>query len=376
MVDKNTGEIVDRYSTLNHQRIYGADVISRILASNQGKSHELKVILEEDLWKGLEQFSKADAKISEIIIAGNTTMIYLLMEYSCEKLGKYPFEVREMDRVPSVLSNCMEVPLKQENGMGETFAKIPVTIIPGISAYVGGDVVAGILSSEGFESDEISLLVDLGTNGEIALGNKEKIVVTSTAAGPAFEAGKITCGSASVSGSICNVKIQNQRAVVRTINNQYPPIGVCGSGLVSAIAELRKNHLLDKQGLLKEPYLKIGYPLYVFENGEKVALYQKDIREFQMAKSAIRAGIEILMQELGVTEDRISNVYIAGGFGTAILPEDYIISQIVPAEFRDKIHVLGNSALAGAVRLGEDKTVLDNMKKNMRKSKGCFFGRE
>ena len=363
MVDKNSGKIVDTYATLNHQRSYGADVVSRILASNQGKSHELKVILEEDLGKGLEQFFEVSEKISDIIVSGNTTMIYLFLGYSCEKLGKYPFEADEVKPVPRVLSKCMPNFLKEKKDISEKLAGVLVTIVPWISAFVGGDIVAGVFGSRGFETEDISLFIDLGTNGEIALGNREKIVVTSTAAGPAFEAGKIVCGTASVPGSICNVKIQNQRAVVGTIKNQYPPIGICGSGLVSAIAELRRKHLLNEQGLLEEPYLKTGYPLYVFENGERISLYQKDIREFQMAKSAIRAGIEILMQELGIAEDRIHTVYIAGGFGGAIDLEDYIITQIVPAEFRSKIQILGNSSLAGATLLGQEKSGLNIMKK-------------
>ena len=362
LISEETGEIVDVYTSVNHQRKYGADVISRIVAANDGKAEELKKLIEEDLWKGIKSLlpegirsecskendvvtkvitnecdtKKRKTNLNRIIISGNTTMIHLLMGYSCESLGKYPFISEHLEKIECKWNNT------------------PVTILPGISAFVGGDIVAGILACPKFETEELSLLIDLGTNGEMVLGNSDRLLTASAAAGPAFEGGNIICGTAAVPGSICQVKIQNQRAVVRTIKNEMPPIGICGSGLISIMAQLKANRLIKQDGELMIPYNEKGFPLWIFENGEKVALYQKDIREFQMAKAAISAGIDILMEEYGCTPEEIKNVYVAGGFGKAIRIEDILTIGMLPEEFSHKISIIGNSALQGAVCFGKD----------------------
>lgn len=363
LISEETGEIVDVYTSVNHQRKYGADVISRIVAANDGKAEELKKLIEEDLWKGIKSLlpegirsecskendvvtkvitnecdtKKRKTNLNRIIISGNTTMIHLLMGYSCESLGKYPFISEHLEKIECKWNNT------------------PVTILPGISAFVGGDIVAGILACPKFETEELSLLIDLGTNGEMVLGNSDRLLTASAAAGPAFEGGNIICGTAAVPGSICQVKIQNQRAVVRTIKNEMPPIGICGSGLISIMAQLKANRLIKLDGELMIPYNEKGFPLWIFENGEKIALYQKDIREFQMAKAAVRAGIDILMEEYGCTPEEIENVYVAGGFGKAIDIKDMMTIGMLPDEFEDKISIVGNSALQGAVCFGKDR---------------------
>lgn len=362
LISEETGEIMDVYTSINHQRKYGPDVISRIVAANDGKAEELKKLIEEDLWKGIKRLlregirsecskendvvteeitNECDTKkrkinLNKIIIAGNTTMIHLLMGYSCDSLGKYPFVSEHLEKIEFERNNTS------------------ITIFPGISAFVGGDIVAGILTCPKFETEELSLLIDLGTNGEMVLGNKDRLLTASAAAGPAFEGGNIICGTAAVPGSICQVKIQNQRAVVRTIKNKMPPIGICGSGLISLMAQLKANRLIKQDGELIIPYNEKGFPLWIFENGEKVALYQKDVREFQMAKAAISAGIDILMEEYGCTPEEIKNVYVAGGFGKAIRIEDILTIGMLPEEFSHKISIIGNSALQGAVCFGKD----------------------
>lgn len=361
LINEKTGDVCDIYTSVNHQRKYGADIISRITAANDGKAEELKKLIEEDLHRGIGKLTgaefetgtevkgkgiddcKKDRKISlsKIIIAGNTTMIHLLMGYSCVSLGKYPFR-----------SEQTEYFIYDEMEFGGE--KVPVTILPGISAFVGGDIVAGILACRKFEKEELCLLIDLGTNGEMVLGNKHKLLATSTAAGPAFEGGNIACGMAAVAGSICQVKIQNQRAIVRTVKNELQPNGICGSGLISVIAQLKENQLIKSDGELKPPYNKNGFPLWTFENGEKIALYQKDIREFQMAKAAIRAGIDILVEEYGCALEEIKHIFIAGGFGKAFSIEDMMITGIVPGEFENKTDIIGNSALRGAVCFAND----------------------
>ena len=358
LVNEETGEIEESYTSLNHQRKYGADVISRILAAGNGKAEELKKIIEQDLWEGICKLAQR-RKISRIIIAGNPTMIHLLMGYSCETLGKYPFVSEHLEQIECtwkdvIIINKMlkEDILITENCMYNELEDIPITILPGISAFVGGDIVAGILCCPGFETKEISLLIDLGTNGEMVLGDQEKLLVTSTAAGPAFEGGNIVCGTASIPGSIDRVKVQNRKAVVKTIQNKMPPIGICGTGLVSAISQLKQNKIIDIQGNMLYPYNENGFPLWIQNEGQSIKIYQKDIREFQMAKAAIRAGIEILMEEYGCLAGEIKQVYLAGGFGTNVSAEDVIITGILPEEFRGKIVPIGNGALQGAIKVG------------------------
>lgn len=401
LIDEITGEVINTYTSLNHQRKYGADVISRITAANGGKAEELKKTIEEDLWKGIkalvvrekeiealtgaEYGIKAEANnagndiymherrinLNKIIIAGNTTMIHLLMGYSCESLGKYPFVSEYLHQIECTLKDCIRLnrnkDILRESATFESnncttihyaidfeeeYENTPVTILPGISAFVGGDIVADVVACEGFETEEICLLIDLGTNGEMVLGNKDRLLTASAAAGPAFEGGNITCGMASIPGSICQVKIQNQKAIVRTIKSEMPPNGICGTGLVSAMAQLKQNKLINEDGELKQPYHKNGFPLWIFENGEKIALYQKDIREFQMAKAAIRAGIEILMEEYGCIPTEVKSVFIAGGFGRAINIEDILTTGIMPEAFRNKISIIGNGVLQGILSLG------------------------
>lgn len=365
LVNKKTGEICDTYASLNHQRRFGADIISRIQVSNEGKAHLLKQSIEEDLWNGIKTFVQvneernADAdkdketsyirEITKIVIAGNTTMIHLLMGYSCETLGKYPFFSKHCEQMECRLSDCITI-LNEGN---ESVGKIPVTILPGISAFVGGDIVSGLLVCPGFETEELNLLIDLGTNGEIVLGNKKKLLVTSAAAGPVFEGGNIVCGMASIPGSICRVKMENRRVIVKTIGNVMPPVGICGTGLVSIISQLIQNKQIKTEGELVPPYDKNGITLGSSQNGQKVALYSSDVRQFQMAKAAIRSGIEVLIQEYGCKVSEIKNIYLAGGMGVHLLEEDAICVGMIPEEFRGKIKVVGNAALSGAIEYGK-----------------------
>ena len=377
LVDYTTGKVCDTYASVNHQRKFGADVISRIVAANEGKSRELKQIIEEDLWSGIYYFMdkiggfkvdklesiEKDATegskqevinnlVSGIVVAGNTTMIHLLMGYSCEHLGKYPFISDYLEEAEHKLRDCIGIgQQKCANWMYD----IPVLLMPGISAFVGGDIVAGLCACPGFQGKELSLFLDLGTNGEMVLGNKDRMLATSVAAGPAFEGGNISCGTASIPGSISRAKIYNKKSIIGTIDKKMPPIGICGSGLISVVAQLLQGKIIDFHGNLLHLFRKEGFPLWTFSDGHKLVLSQEDIRQFQMAKSAVRSGIEILMQEYGCQTEDVREVYLAGGFGTNLLEEDVITSGILPQEWRGNIRFLGNTALQGAVKVGNDK---------------------
>lgn len=343
LTDLGTGESREVYTAVNRQRMYGADVIARIQASNDGKGEELRAAIQKDLCEGirklLEKTALSPAEIKKLVIAGNTTMGHLLMGFSCEGLGVYPFTPVD---ISTITGSCREI-------LGQDILSCPITLMPGISTYVGADITAGILACKMAETEEISLLIDLGTNGEMALGNKEKLYVTSTAAGPAFEGGNISCGMGSIQGAVCSVKISEDGSVqTETIGNQ-PALGLCGTGVIETIAELVERELVDETGLLDEEYEE-GFPLGQTPEGRDILFTRKDIREIQLAKSAVRAGMETLMLRYGVTCDQIKQVYLAGGFGLKINQDKAIAIGMLPEEFKGRIHAVGNSSLGGAIR--------------------------
>lgn len=354
LVGEGSGEVKDTFAVLNRQRMHGADVISRIAAANDGRLEELHKLILEDLQQGIAKLTRSGRlEVTKLIIAANTTMVHLLMGYSCEALGRHPFSSEHLDRIETTLEE-MTVKDKPMEQKGEADrADLPVTILPGISAFVGSDITADILICPGFFEEGISLLLDMGTNGEMVIGNKDRLIAASTAAGPAFEGGNITCGTGSIPGAISQVKILNRRALIGTIGGKQPPVGICGTGIIEAIAELKKNRLMEADGALKPPYDRAGFSLWTASTGEKVAIYQQDIRQLQLAKGAIRAGMEQLMEAFGCRPEQIDKVYLAGGFGTKLPIEASIEIGLFPAEFRGKIESIGNGALLGAIAFGK-----------------------
>lgn len=342
LISINTGKILETYTTLNHQRGYGADVIARIKASVDGKKELLRSLIQNDIKNGIHELIKkthitAD-KVTKVAISGNTTMIHLLMAYNCESLGVYPFIPICTDRVNASYREIF----------GEDYLNASVTIMPGISAFVGGDIVSGLLMAEMDRRKEYSLLIDLGTNGEMALGNSEGIIVTSTAAGPAFEGGNIQWGIGSIAGAIAGVTISQEKCDVRVLGAEHP-VGICGTGVIEAVAELVKNNLLDETGCLADAYFEKGYPLAVSADGKEIVLTQQDIREIQLAKAAVRAGIETMLLRSGVSRTEIAHVFLAGGFGFHLDVLKAIQIGMLPEDFADKVEIMGNSSLSGTV---------------------------
>lgn len=346
----DTGVVRGSQTAINSQRRFGADVISRIQASVDGKGELLRESIRKDLQEGiysLLQDCKVDLEqIKKVAIACNTTMSHLLLGYDCESLGLYPFTPVNIDFIRGSVREIIGLPSKAE-----------VVVLPGISTYVGGDIVSGMYACDMQQTDEVCLLVDLGTNGEMALGNCRKILVTSTAAGPAFEGGNLSCGMGSVAGAICSVKLEEQNGnwicTVGTIQDRHP-IGICGTGAIEALAELLEAELIDETGLLDEEYFDEGFSLADTEQGEAISLTQKDIRELQLAKAAVRAGIETLLVRYGVTKEQVKKVYLAGGFGYRLDVEKAIAIGMLPEEFKGKVTAVGNSSLAGANRFLSD----------------------
>lgn len=348
------GQTLASYAAVNRQRAWGADVISRIQAANDGAGEALQKSIRGDLWKGiravLEDAGALPERLQKIAIACNTTMGHLLMGYSCKGLGLYPFRPVNIGTVTGSVPEVL--------GEGEgaiDLSGCTVTLLPGISTYVGGDILSGLLSCGFDKSAELSMLIDLGTNGEMAIGQKDRILVTSTAAGPAFEGGNISCGTGSVAGAVCGVTLRDGKAKVRTIGGA-PPIGICGTGVIETVSELVREGLVDETGLLSEPYFAEGFPLGTAPDGRPITFTQKDVRELQLAKAAVRAGLETLRLRWGAGYRDIRRVYLAGGFGYHIDQEKAVSIGLLPAELSDRLVTAGNTSLSGALAYLRDET--------------------
>lgn len=388
LTDARTGTTLATYSGVNPQRAFGSDIVSRMKASMDGKSNKLKDIIRQSLKTGiLELLRLAGEKaepIRRITIAGNTTMIHLLMGYPCDNLGVYPFSpvkiegeelsIHELfqydytDEYSETASDSLEV-------VGtEKLLEVPVSILPGISTFVGGDIVAGLGVCDFDRTDRINLLIDLGTNGEIAIGNREKLLVGSTAAGPAFEGGNISCGMASIPGAINRVTIDGQILHIGTIRNETPR-GICGTGVVELCAELLRSGAMDATGLLADDYFTHGYPIYKDETS-RILFTQKDVRELQLAKAAIRAGIEMLLTRYGISYSELDKVYLAGGFGFDLDLNKAVVIGLLPEELRHKVITIGNSSLAGALSYGRDPQFAERLRNIIQSAKEVHLSME
>lgn len=361
-----SGRIVDSCTAVNRQRIVGADVISRIQASVEGHGPELRESIREDLCGCIRELLKKTgippSRIRKIAIAGNTTMGHLLMGYPCDTLGVVPFTPVN---IKTITADSTRLLGEIADDKGERL-QCPATLLPGISTYVGADIAAGIYSCGMASQEETSLLIDLGTNGEMAIGNKDRILVTSTAAGPAFEGGNISWGMGSVQGAVCSVQIEDGKASCRTIGDQ-PPLGLCGTGVVETAAELVRSGLVDETGLLDEEY-EDGFCLGETPAGEKILFTQKDVREIQLAKSAVRAGLETLLLRYGTDAAGIHKVYLAGGFGFKLDLDKAVSIGLFPQELRGKIQTVGNSSLGGAVQYLTDKNAEEKLEEIIARS--------
>lgn len=344
LVDLTTGQVEDTCTSLNGQRIYGADVIARIQASMDGKGSQMKEKIRQELWKCMESLLQKRnlswGQIEKITVAANTTMIHLLMGYPCDGLGSVPFTPYHIQ----------EIKMKGREIFPGLEEKTVLEIYPGISAFVGADIVSGMCALSMGQGEEICLLIDLGTNGEMALGNEKKLLVTSTAAGPAFEGGNIIWGTGSVPGAICHAKWTDKKLEITTIQGEAP-VGICGTGVIELVAELVKAMEVDETGRLEEPWFSKGYPVAHTKEGKEIRLFQKDIREIQLAKAAVRAGIETLLEEYRITAKDVGKVYVAGGFGYRLDYEKAVEIGMFPEEFQGKIQAVGNSSLQGAKEL-------------------------
>lgn len=318
LVDLNRG-ITSEASVINHQKAYGADVISRIKAANDGFGEELRHVAEEDLAELALRLHRDPDQV-RYIISGNTVMEHILSGFSLKGLGEYPY-------------TPVDISLRRDGNM---------TFLPGLSGFVGADIVAGICACSLDKADAPWLYVDIGTNGEMALGAGGKIMAASAPAGPAFEGGLLSFGMPAVPGAISTVAITGMKAIASTIDDAKP-CGICGSGAIDIMAELLKNGLIDSNGTLVEEFAEDGFPV-----SGNIVLTQKDIREIQKAKAAIRAGIDTLIMRSGIVPGDIKKLVVAGSFGAGLNMENACKIGMIPDELLGVCATAGNASLTGA----------------------------
>jgi uncharacterized 2Fe-2S/4Fe-4S cluster protein (DUF4445 family) len=363
LLDLNGGESRAVSSCLNAQAVHGGDVLSRIsyTMSHPDGLQELQRLAVFAMNGVIERLcgesGVAPERIYEVTVAGNSTMLHLLMGIDPEPISVTPF-------IPTV-AHAMSLPAHQ---LG--FAIHPqgrIYLFPDIGAYVGGDIVAGLLATSLPRGERLRLFVDVGTNGEIALGWEARTVTTAAPAGPAFEGAEISCGMRATAGAIEGVKITADAVVLQTIGDA-PPAGLCGSGLIDAVAQLYRRGLLDATGRmlsaeeagdrfpgsLKERLVTLqGVRAFVLANeretgGRPVLFSQKDVRQLQFAKGSIATGIQVLMNEMGVQPADLEEVLLAGAFGSYINPESARLIGLVPAVPLQRVRAVGNAAGEGA----------------------------
>lgn len=362
LIDKETGQIIAVRSGANPQRSFGADVLSRIdaaaRADDNDKANGGLQMMQSQIVSLLNGFISdmltecGRTKVCLFSAAGNTVMCHLLMGISPEKLGRAPFMPdeyfgREFNPLDIGLENCQTM-----------------IIFPAVSGFVGGDITAGMM--ETVNCNELTLYLDIGTNGEMALGKEDRYVCCATAAGPAFEGAQIEMGMPASRGAVDKVWLEGRRIKYSVIGNDRP-VGLCGSGLIDALAILLKAGIIDENGtILSGQELPILFRSYVFElEAEDAAqssesslavhiapgvyITQEDIRKLQLAKGAIAAGIDILFKEYGCKPCDLDILTFAGGFGNYIDKASAAAIGLFPPELLDKAKEVGNAAGNGAV---------------------------
>ncbi len=359
LFDLGNGRYIASANALNPQGTYGADVISRIdhASSDIANLYALrKAVVDKILSLALELCSDG-SRISVFTFAGNTTMIHLLCGHDPSAIAKAPF-------IPATMAGRILYFHEVFPDWNDVIPSDPVCmLIPSLSGYVGADITAGIIATDLDKSDKPALLVDIGTNGEIALKHDGRILCCSVAAGPAFEGANIACGTGGVSGAIDRTWIENGEIRYSTIG-QMPPSEICGSGIVSIVSTFLDAGIIDETGRFcdddsgSEETLCNGFEMlenervFVFpghpERTSRIYVTQKDIREIQNAKAAVCAGIKLLISRAGISPHDISVVHIAGGFGNFLDINEAFNIGLLPSELKGKVVSAGNTSAAGA----------------------------
>jgi uncharacterized 2Fe-2S/4Fe-4S cluster protein (DUF4445 family) len=352
LVNLTDGNLVDVGSTYNSQIRYGDDVITRIIFAEEGGGlKELKDAVVTDINDLLAPIIERHAipveNIESAVISGNTTMSHLFW-------GLNPVYIREEPYTPTLNA----FPLwKAHTAQINVNEQAPVYTVPCVASYIGGDIVAGVLASKMHRKSETALFMDIGTNGEIVIGNKEWLMTAACSAGPCFEGSGIKHGMRATEGAVESVRINPLTFEPDlVVIGGGKPIGICGSGMIDAITEMFLSGIIDQKGRfvkgLGANRIRDGFegPEYLLHSDERrdIVLTEIDIENIIRAKAAIYAGISLLLKKVGLTLDNIERVYIAGGFGNYLNIEKAVIIGMLPDIPKEKFEFLGNASIAGA----------------------------
>ena len=345
LVNRETGEVLAVETAINPQAKYGSDIMTRIdAASRLVKQNEMQLLIRSKINDMIiDLFHSSNENISRlkrIIIVGNAVMHNIFCGIDVEPMGYHPFEP---------VSNDLELytPSELRWDLNED---VTIEFLPGVGSFIGSDILIGVWAKKIIESDGIKVLVDLGTNGEIMVGNKDKFLAASTAAGPAFEGAGISMGMRAATGAISTVMMRNGEIIPKVLGSEKAR-GICGSGLVDAISAY-----LDDGSIKADGRFLNGESIMVMD---PVVITQKDIRELQLAKGAIATGIRLLLKEFNAEEKDVSEVYLSGAFGNYISKRS--ARRIGLLNFpQKKITTAGNTALLGAKMALFNKSKINN----------------
>lgn len=367
LIDLERGFIVDSAGTYNRQSVYGSDVISRIIYSEENPDG-LKALQEavvdtiNELIGELFDRNKMDRnEVYIMVCAGNTVMTHLFMAVSPTWLRLEPY-IPAAVSFPEVKAGAVGIDINPE---------ATIITLPAVASYVGGDITAGVLATMLSRSEKLTLFIDIGTNGELVLGNNEWMVTCACSAGPAFEGSGISCGMRAMDGAIDRVDIDTKTMVPKcsTIGSSRPS-GICGSGMIQALSEMKEAGIIDRAGKLLDRagcnYIRKGnegleyilIPVEHSSSNQDIVITESDIKNLLRAKGAIFAGIRSMLQLVHLDIDAIERVYIAGGFGNYINITDAVNIGLLPDLPVEKYEYVGNSSLHGAVTVLLSKEAL------------------
>ena len=354
LMDLESGERIARSAFLNGQVSFGADVISRAQAfhDERGPVRDAAArTIEEGALSMLREAGLEPQDVVKTVVVGNPIMIHILN-------GIDPFQLTHVPYVPVTAASVRSTPAD----FGWTFQGGGyVESLPLISAYVGADTIGMIVALDLEREKATSLSIDIGTNGEMVLARHGTLLATSTAAGPAFEGAQIACGMRALDGAITDVEISGQGAVNVQVVGGGPARGICGTGLIAGIAELLNRGVVDSTGRIADPsdipepavrsrlFEAGGEPAFALNEDRSVYLSQNDIRKLQLAKGAVRTGIETLLEHSGLTAETLDSLRLAGNFGAGLDAAAAMRIGLIPPMNLEKVQVVGNAALRGAI---------------------------
>ncbi len=337
LVSLDEKEIIKVKTATNPQRAFGGDVLTRIEYCNKNGVSELQTLLIKEINKMIDEF--VVCSVNTMYVSGNTTMLHLFFGVDPSSIGVAPYTPVFLE---SKKIKAVDIGLKNiEN----------VISLPCISSFVGADLVAGVNHANLPNNNKYNLLVDLGTNAEIVLYNSDYLLCTSAAAGPCFEGANITCGMSATDGAIYSYSADGS---FQTINNKTPK-GICGTGLIDIIAVLFEKGVIDETGYMDCEEFFIT---------DSVKLTQSDIRQFQLAKSAVYSGVSALLKEKSISFSDIENLFISGGFSAKINIENAVKIGLLPKELKDKCIPINNSSLLGTIKYALEQNDLSVYTKN------------